>query len=1576
MSETDGAVAGRLSVIVEASLRGFKKRLEAGVEKASKGVTAKVGVEIDATNLRRQLQAKVDEAAAGVKASVTVNVDVDVKQVAAKVKAAAKAAETSVTVDVKANTDGVVEDAVEAAEEAEKAAPNIFVRMRTKSKEFLAGVASDIAKAKAMAAASQINVPVGAGGGGGIRLRTLFRGSVIFGLISLIQPAIGAIGQLIAGLTSIVGAAAPAVGVLSAIPISLAAIVQGAFAGKLAFQGMGDAMGLLAEKQATLARGEEWTTEQQEKLTQALSEMHPEAIKAAKIITSLRGSWVAMRKEVQGAFFSKITDEIKPLATVMLPLLSKRLAGTAEILGRNTRNAMKFLASENVQSKLGRVMGNNNVIFGDFLYMIGQFGKGALDFLDASRKFGRGVGDTMRSVGDWFSGKMEKGRKSGSLEDFLDRASEKATQLWDITRNLGGGFAGIFRAAAPSGERLLATFQETVETWNKWVNSDDGQNFLTDFFDSTEEGFREWSRIARDTFQRVAKWAGDPKIAGMLKQLRTQLGPALGDVLEDVSNISGEGTINFLSELTTLASNLTPVLEPMAAVIGTFAKVLDGLNAAMQANPELTKKIATVLGLFLAFKATKGLLKVAFKITGLGALTKAAALIAGIKSGPGKFSFKNLIPGISGGKNPWGKGVTPVWVTNPGFDGKGTPGVVPGGAPDKTSKIPKALKVLGAVSIVAAAGALTIYGLKEMFDGLDGEWDKDKGKWARQRRAEQGATPPVAGNNISSGRTGSTKSGAPTDLTRSLAAAGDYKGIPQVTAKDVAKMAAAGVKSAAQAMNERNNAQRDNLTSMGVDPYGAQMRRLMAGPKRSAPVVPRSGPGGQGGTAGPAIDTKKLNAAKAAVEKIRPAVKRVSAEFANATRKSAQMGTKTVRSSKQTQTAISQVPKRLKRMGDEYATVGRKAVSSARQTAKGSKGLETAAKNASRAVKQSTKGIEKSFDAIAPKMRQAASAAGKSAAQINRQITSKVKPLRGTVNKAMDGVVKAVRSKVGPAKGASTQVGAGVKQPLSQLRGPLNAAGINAMDGFVQGIQSRGAAAVAAARSIAAQVQAVTRSEMEIRSPSRKMRRLGEFVMAGLDIGIVNRGRTAVKNAGKVTRKIANSIAMEMSMGGKKAVALSSKQLGAAAGKNIDIGPWLLKGRKKLRKQLKDYLTDGFREAITKGTPKQVQNAFKRFYKIIDKATPNTKAGRARMAALKREFREEMKLLEANAKARQLKQKAIDAAQAAVDSLKERRDNVKESLKSTTNEAGSITNIAEANGGYVTPARLIAQLKKKVSKALEFKKLLADLRSKGLGEEAYTQLLELGFDAGLPIARQLAKGDGAAMAEINRLQGELDSIATDTGEATSAHFFDGGIKAGEALVQQLKDDLADLEEVGRTMGKAFLSELQSVLGLDLGVKGGGDLEAPAAPGKGGDGGAADKGRHEWVPIGPKNRKCKQCGKARKNAIHSNSGTDAVAASEVQVKDAPKGFTGLAQVVGAAKGAKAGKNKPGLKAIGGAGKNARATATEPAMAGGGDVTHITLSGIPDKATAKDVLGETQFQMKKIKAGGRHVKRARK
>lgn len=114
---------------------------------------------------------------------------------------------------------------------------------------------------------------------------------------------------------------------------------------------------------------------------------------------------------------------------------------------------------------------------------------------------------------------------------------------------------------------------------------------------------------------------------------------------------------------------------------------------------------------------------------------------------------------------------------------------------------------------------------------------------------------------------------------------------------------------------------------------------------------------------------------------------------------------------------------------------------------------------------------------------------------------------------------------------------AGIEEQTSQLEENAEAIGENAAIGLANGIDAKAEEAIKAAEELATKVAEVIAAALEVRSPSRVMERIGEYVSAGFAEGIEN-GYDKVNEAVDNMARVASSVA-----GGRGSGVTSNKMI-------------------------------------------------------------------------------------------------------------------------------------------------------------------------------------------------------------------------------------------------------------------------------------------------------------------------------------------------------------------------------------------------------------------------------------------------
>ncbi|MFD7505377.1 hypothetical protein [Streptomyces sp. NPDC059850] len=575
----EGLQAGRLDVPVVADLAGFAAKLRAEVESAAEGLAAKIKVEIDAKGLRRRLKDVVKEASKGVSAKIKVKVDEE--RFRSELDALRRRVDDAdIRVPVRPGGDG------------------------DRSGGLLSRLRGLVSGAQGEADRHPVNVPVQMQlpGRGRRSLRMLGIGAIV----SLLQPAVALIGQYGAGLTALVSAAAPAVGVLGAIPGLIAAAGTAAIGTKVAFNGFGEALKQSNAAQQMLSADGKVTEAQQKKLKEALDKLAPSARDTVKAVSSLQSAWSKVRMSVSERFFSKVADDIKPLAKSVFPLLKDTLGNSASQMGSLAERGAKFMQTGPFRKDFKTIASTNSRAVGHMTDGLANMGRATLDFLVSSGPFVERVARGGERLTQWVRASVQAGRETGSLAKFLDHAGDKAAQLGRTTGSLIQGLGGVGRAAMDTGNALLNGLEGSMTRFERWANSGTGQKAMKQFFSDAAPAFHEVNLLFGDLMRGLGRSMKDGGITDLVRQIRTELMPALGTFFNALGQTIGPAIISVISNIATAIGNLSSAGSGLGVLLMAFNGLLQVFNGIMGVVPGANAVLATFLGTMLALKIVSG----------------------------------------------------------------------------------------------------------------------------------------------------------------------------------------------------------------------------------------------------------------------------------------------------------------------------------------------------------------------------------------------------------------------------------------------------------------------------------------------------------------------------------------------------------------------------------------------------------------------------------------------------------------------------------------------------------------------------------------------------------------------------------------------------------------------------------------------------------------------------------------------------------------------------------------------------------------------------------------------------------
>lgn len=321
------------------------------------------------------------------------------------------------------------------------------------------------------------------------------------------------------------------------------------------------------------------------------------------------------------------------------------------------------------------------------------------------------------------------------------------------------------------------------------------------------------------------------------------------------------------------------------------------------------------------------------------------------------------------------------------------------------------------------------------------------------------------------------------------------------------------------------------------------------------------------------------------------------------------------------------------------------------------------------------------------------------------------------------------------------------------------------IQGMVNGITSGAGRVVSAAANMAQSAWEAAKAKLGIHSPSKKFMELGKYVNQGFIKGL-DGGREDIKNAmGRLGEMIKSGY--------------------DAANAAID------KHEERLRKLNKARKKD--RDEIRKTT----------------KALSEAKAERAKLSAAmtthKNQLKNEQKRLLDLAASQEKVNEKLKAAQQTLADAKKTRDDYN---KSISDQFGKLPD-------FNKDTKLVdyaADLKKKINDTKAFATALQTLRSRGLNDTMYKELLAKGTDA-LPFVQDIVSAGKAGVADLNRLGSQLQSASKSLGSTASKNLYQAAVDSAAGLVEGLKKQQAAIEKQMDVIAGAMVKSIKKKLGI-------------------------------------------------------------------------------------------------------------------------------------------------------------------
>jgi hypothetical protein len=303
--------------------------------------------------------------------------------------------------------------------------------------------------------------------------------------------------------------------------------------------------------------------------------------------------------------FAGVSAGLRGLVGNLLPATTQGIDGISRALNQNLLQAMNSLGSGSSQGFLSRIFGNTATAQGQLTSAIDPIvhamGTLAAAGSDTLPRLATAIGNIAERFDHFISAANSDGRLSKWINDGLTGF----TELGNIALNIGKSFTAITQAAGGGGG-LLPMLQTATEKLQLFLNSADGQQKLTDFFDR--------GRALLGQLKDIAVEAG-PILGGMFNSGLNAANiwlPVIREILQDINSIPGGAQAvvdafvawKTISAIGSVASGLGNVLNLLRGVGPAAATA--GAEGAAGLSP-LISKLGIVAGAIAALPNVQNL---------------------------------------------------------------------------------------------------------------------------------------------------------------------------------------------------------------------------------------------------------------------------------------------------------------------------------------------------------------------------------------------------------------------------------------------------------------------------------------------------------------------------------------------------------------------------------------------------------------------------------------------------------------------------------------------------------------------------------------------------------------------------------------------------------------------------------------------------------------------------------------------------------------------------------------------------------------------------------------------------------
>ena len=298
---------------------------------------------------------------------------------------------------------------------------------------------------------------------------------------------------------------------------------------------------------------------------------------------------------IQDSFFPPLQRAMENSGP-LLDLFKDKLSESGRILGEVAASFINFLNTDESRNRIANIMDSNNRLFETFRQSVNDAGTALLILVEGSGPFlermAEKIGNIVSGIRKW----IEEAEKNGTLEEFFRRVEETLNHIGQIVRDVGTGIAGIFDESYEPGKKLLGVVGQAAKEFREWVDSTEGKNELKQWFERGRKTMEELLFLLEDIIEAFFKAGKNTDWDLIVKAIRTDLLPALQDLIDTFSDDDGHGLIKLVESLAVVIKGVATAADLVHIAFAPMLGDLKGLYESLDNLIERFTGLKTNLG--------------------------------------------------------------------------------------------------------------------------------------------------------------------------------------------------------------------------------------------------------------------------------------------------------------------------------------------------------------------------------------------------------------------------------------------------------------------------------------------------------------------------------------------------------------------------------------------------------------------------------------------------------------------------------------------------------------------------------------------------------------------------------------------------------------------------------------------------------------------------------------------------------------------------------------------------------------------------------------------------------------------